>query len=159
MVVGTAEESESVGKDLERPFAEHQPVELDPLLQDPEDEVVLLGTGDVADLLLTGQFDQLLHRHLLQGCDVRVCFFQRLVAVGRFFPLELHLRGDLLGDRHRLVVEVVVGWMGGICGHGAPREGGNAAPWRRPVRPDGWSEEEGRIPDGRHVGRRDRSGR
>ena len=132
MVVGAAEEAEAVGEDFERPLAEHQAVELHPLFEDPEDEVVLLGPGDVADLFLARQFDQLLHRHLLQGGDVRVGFFQRLVAVSRILPLELDLCRDLLGDRHRLVVkvvaEVVVGREGGISGHGAPRDGCGPAP-------------------------------
>ena len=128
MVVGAAEEAEAVGEDFERPLTEHQAVELHPLFENPEDEVVLLGPGDVADLLLAGQFDELLHRHLLQGGDVGVGFFQRLVAVDRILTLEFHLRRDLLGDRHRRVVEVVVGREGGIGGHGAPRDGRWPAP-------------------------------
>ena len=46
VVVGTAEEAEAVGQDLQRPLAVHQPVELHPLLEDLEDQVVLLDAGD-----------------------------------------------------------------------------------------------------------------
>ena len=124
MVVRAAEESEAVGEDLERPLSEHQAIELHPFFQDPEHEVVLLDPRQVADLLLPRQVDQFLHRHLLQGGDVGVGLFQRLVPVGRIFPLEPDFLGDLLGDRHRLVV---VG--GGVRhGHGTPQGGPGAAP-------------------------------
>ena len=72
VVVGAAEEAEAVGQDLQRPLAVHQAVELDPLLEDFEDQVLLLDAGVVGDVLLAGLLDQLGHRHLLQLGDVRV---------------------------------------------------------------------------------------
>ena len=47
MVVGAAEEAEAVGQDFERPLAVHQAVELHPLLEDAEDQVLLLEAGDI----------------------------------------------------------------------------------------------------------------
>ena len=118
MVVGAAKKSKPVGKDLERPFPEHQPVELHPLLQDPEYDVMPLGAGDVADIFLAGPFDELRHRHLLQFGDVGITLLERLVMVGHIDSI-LDLGGDLLGQRHRLLFEFVGRWGVGR-GHGTP---------------------------------------
>ena len=42
VVIGAAQEAEAVGQDFQRPFAEHQAVELHPLLENFEDQVLLL---------------------------------------------------------------------------------------------------------------------
>ena len=70
MVVGAPQKPEPVGQNLERPFAEHQPVELRPLFQDPEDQVLLFQAGVVHQPLGPGRRQQLLHRHPLQFGDV-----------------------------------------------------------------------------------------
>ena len=106
MVVGAAEKPKPVGKDLERAFAKHQPVELHPLLENPKHQVMPLGAGDVANVFLPRPFDQLRHRHLLQLGDVGITLLERLVMVGHIDPI-LHLGGDLLGQRHRLLFEFV----------------------------------------------------
>ena len=72
VVVGAAEEAEAVGQDLQRPLAVHQPVELHPLLENPEDQVLLLDAGVVGEVFLAGLLDQLGHRHPLQLGDVGV---------------------------------------------------------------------------------------
>ena len=54
MVVGAAEEAEAVGQDFQRALAEHQAVELHPLLEDAEDQVLLLEAGDFGEVLLAG---------------------------------------------------------------------------------------------------------
>ena len=88
MVVGTAEEAEPVGQDLQRPLAVHQPVELHPLLQNPEDQVLLLDAGVVGEVFLAGLLDQFGHRHPLQLGDVGIArLLDLLVAVVDFVPL------------------------------------------------------------------------
>ena len=103
MVVGTAEKPEPVGQDFERPLAEHQPVELDPLLENAEHEVLLLGPLEVLDLLLPGEFDELLHREFLEARDRRVSLLERLVVARDVEPIP-DLLGDLLGDAQGLTV-------------------------------------------------------
>ena len=104
MVVGAAEEAEAVGQDLQRALAVHQPVELHPLLEDLEDQVLLLDAGVVGDVLLAGLLDQLGHRHPLQFGDVGVArLLDLLVAVvGSSSTPAIGLVGQLLGQRERL---------------------------------------------------------
>ena len=106
VVVGAAEEAEAVGQDLQRPLAVHQPVELHPLLEDPEDQVLLLDAGVVGEVFLAGLLDQFGHRHPLQLGDVGVArLLDLLVAV-----VESSLRrravlgGDFLGQREGLLL-------------------------------------------------------
>ena len=88
MIVGAAQESESVGQDFERALAEHQAVHLRPLFEDAEDEVLLLEPGVFADLLLAGEIDEFLHRHPLEFGDVDVAPFDLFVpCVGRIDDL------------------------------------------------------------------------
>ena len=54
MVVGAAEETEAVGQHLQGPLAVHQPVELDPLLENPEDQVLLLDAGVLGEVFPPG---------------------------------------------------------------------------------------------------------
>jgi hypothetical protein len=42
VVIGTAQKAEAVGQDLQRSFAVHQSVQLDPLFEDLEDQILLL---------------------------------------------------------------------------------------------------------------------
>ena len=72
MIVGAAEEAEAVGQDLQRAFAVHQAVELHPLLENLEDQVLLLDAGDIGEVVLAGLLDQFGHRHPLQLGDVGV---------------------------------------------------------------------------------------
>ena len=105
MGVGTSQEAEAVRQDLERALAEHQAVELDPLLEDPEHEILLLLPRHVAQILLAGKFDEFLHRKLLQPSDGRIALFERLV-MARHVEAVLDLGGDFLGDRQRFAVGV-----------------------------------------------------
>ena len=110
VVVGAAEEAEAVGQDFQRPLAVHQAVELDPLLEDPEDQVLLLDAGVVGEVFLAGLLDQLGHRHLLQLGDVRVAgLLDLLVAVVDVVGQTLGAGGDLFGQRERFFIVVVVG--------------------------------------------------
>jgi len=119
--VGAAEEAESIGQNLERALTEHQPVELDPFFQDPEHEVLLLGPRHVAELLLAGQIDELLHRHLLERRDVGVALLEGLVVARHVEPVP-DLLGDLLGEAHRLAFGVGIdgGLLGGGIAHDIP---------------------------------------
>ena len=95
VVVGAAEEAEAVGQDFQRPLAVHQPVELHPLLEDLEDQVLLLDAGVVGEVFLAGLLDQLGHRHPLQLGDVGVAgLLDLLVAV-------VDVVGQALGARRR----------------------------------------------------------
>ena len=57
VVVGAAEKAEAIGKDLQRAFAKHQPVELDPFFQNPKHQLVLLDASDVATAFLASELD------------------------------------------------------------------------------------------------------
>ena len=81
VVVGAPQEAEAVGQDLERPFAVHQAVLLDPLFQDLEDQVLLLQPHVVDDALGLGRADELGHRHLLKLGEMDLAALDVLVAV------------------------------------------------------------------------------
>ncbi len=105
MVVGAAEEAETVGQDLQRPLAEQQAVRLHPLLEDFEDQILLFRPGVVGEVVAAGLLDQFGHRHPLQFGDVGVAglldlfvVFIGVLAVAAFFD------GDLLGQRKRLLL-------------------------------------------------------
>ena len=99
VVVGAAEEAEPVGQDLQRPLAVHQPVELHPLLENPEDQVLLLDAGVIGEVFLAGLLDQLGHRHPLQFGDVGVArLLDLLVAVVDFVAARPAFGGDFLGQ-------------------------------------------------------------
>ena len=102
VVVGAAEEAETVGQDLQRPLAVHQPLELHPLLEDAEDQLLLLEAADVGDLFHLGGGDQLGHRHPLQLGDVDVAI-DRIVAGDRSPDAADALGGfvELFGERQR----------------------------------------------------------
>ena len=111
MVIGTAEEAETVGQNLQRPFAVHQSVEFHPLLENPEDQILLLDAGVFGEVFPAGFLDQLGHRHPLQFDDVRIARLLDLLVLGvDVFLVGIHLGGDFLGQRKRivLVVEMIV---------------------------------------------------
>ncbi len=92
VVIGAPQEAEAVGKDLERPFAVHQAVLLDPFFEDLEDQVLLLEAHVVDDPLGLRRANQLGHRHFLElgemnltALDVFVTVVQRGVAEDVFF--------------------------------------------------------------------------
>ena len=96
MIVGTAQEAEAVGKNLQRSFTEHQTVHLRPLLEDLEDEVLLLQPGVLGDVLLFGENDQFFHRQPLEFSDVDVA----LATFDLLVPLVI--------DEVRFVVVIIV---------------------------------------------------
>ena len=105
MIVGAAEEAEAVGQDLQGPLAEHQPVELHPLLENPEDQVLLLDAGVLGEVFLAGLLDQFGHRHPLQFGDVGVARLLDLARSGRGSRRSRRpavLGGDFLGQREGL---------------------------------------------------------
>ena len=81
VIVGTAQEAETIGQDFQRPFAEHQAVHLGPLFQDLEDQVLLLQTGVIGQLLDTSLSEQLRHRHALQFGDVNFALLDFFIAL------------------------------------------------------------------------------
>ena len=108
VVVGAAEEAEAVGQDFQRAFAEHQAVELHPLFEDPEDQILLLDAGDLRTVLLAGLLDELRHAHPLQLGDVDVALLDLLVAIVGFVVaadrsiVAIRLFRQLFGQRKRL---------------------------------------------------------
>ena len=118
MVVGAAEEAESVGQDFQRAFAIHQAVQLHAFLEDLEDQILLLQAGDFRDVLLARFFEQLRHAHFLQFGDMDFALLDAFVPLMRILDIAFGrrglrsglFRGDLLGQRHflRLAVAVLV---------------------------------------------------
>ena len=100
MIIGTAKEAEAVGQDLKCPLAEHQAVELYPLLENPEDQVLLLDAGVLGEVLFAGFLDQFGHRHPLQFGDVGVArLFDFLIGVAFFAAaVSAVFGGDFLGQ-------------------------------------------------------------
>ncbi len=99
MIVGAAQKAEAVRQHLQRPLSIHQSVELDPLLQDAEDQVLPLDAGVIAQVFLAGLLDQLGHRHPLQFGDMGVArLLDLLVAVVDFVAAGLAFGGDFLGQ-------------------------------------------------------------
>ena len=102
MVVGAAEEAEAVGQDFERPLAEHHALELHPLLEDAEDQLLLLEAGDFGELLQLGGGDQLGHRHPLQLGDVDVAVLGIVAGDGGADAADAFGRFvELFGQRER----------------------------------------------------------
>ena len=102
MIVGAAEKPESVGQDLQRSFAEHQPIELHPFLEDFEDQVLLLDARQLGEVFTARLLDQLRHGHALQFGDVDIAVLDLLVAVVRIVAAQGHLFGDFFGQREGL---------------------------------------------------------
>ena len=104
MIVGAAQEAETVGQDLQRALAEHQAVELHPLLEDLEDQVLLLDARDFGQVFLAGLFDQLRHGHPLQFGDMDVALLDLFVAVVRLVAELGGFVGQLFGQAQWLAV-------------------------------------------------------
>ena len=108
MIVGTAQEAETVGQDFQRSLAEHQPVQLHPLFQDLENQILLLDAGDVGQVFLAGLLDQLRHAHPLQFGDVDVALLDLLVpivGVVGFLDAACRLFGQLFGQAQRFAID------------------------------------------------------
>ncbi len=110
VVIGASQEAEPVGKDFEGALAVHQPVLLDPLFQDLEDQVLLFQPHVVDDALGLGRANQLGHRHLLKlgemdlaALDVFVTVVERGIAEDVVFDVGKFARRC----RHRLAVRGV----------------------------------------------------
>ena len=109
--LGTAQETEPVGQDFERAFAEHQAVLLDAFLQDLEDQVLLLEAAVIDQLLRLGDVEELRNRHLLQFGDVRGAAFDLLVAAIGFrieADMFLFAVGRVIGVGRRFVIENIL---------------------------------------------------
>ena len=122
VVIGTAEESEAVGQNFERPFAEHQPVELGPLLEDLEDQVLLLQPGVFGQPFFLGQPQQLLDRHSLQVGNVDVALLDFLITliggklVSVLFRVEIAFHeANLVGESFRLSLRFSHDGLGTFC--------------------------------------------
>ena len=112
MVVGAAEEAEAVGQDFERALAEHQAVELHPLLEDLEDQVLL------GDLMKSSR------PSLRRPCAARRC---PSAAAAQMLIVSL-ARGDAGGDPSefgRFAFEFL------IAGQGLVVMVVDGLPWRR----------------------------
>ena len=70
MIVGAAEEPETIGQDLQRAFPVHQAVSFEPLFEDPHDQVFALHFRLEFDLFLFGHIAQLFDAHLLQFIEM-----------------------------------------------------------------------------------------
>ena len=116
MIVGAAEKAEAIGQNFKGSLAEHQPVKLDPLLEDLEDKVLLLHAGHITDLLRPGEFNQLTHRQFLELGDVRIALLlEQVIPLTNLEVFGIDLGGNLLGDRDRFSVKpAVVGWWVGF---------------------------------------------
>jgi hypothetical protein len=110
-VLGAAEKAEPVGQDCQRPLAHHQPLLAGPGLEDLENQL-LLGQGRVVlDLLLLGDFGQLLRLHPLERRQAQ------FVLLGQLIPALA-----LVLDRRRLGLELLVGGnLAGVQGDGHRR--------------------------------------
>ena len=76
MIVGAPQESEAVGENFQRAFAEHQPVHRGAFFEDLENQILLLQTIDLGKLLF-------LHRHPLEFRDVNITAFDLFVPLVR----------------------------------------------------------------------------
>lgn len=66
VVVGAAEEAESIGENFECAFSEHESIEAGAFLEDSEDEVLFFEPVNFGELILFGDGDQVFHGHALE---------------------------------------------------------------------------------------------
>ena len=94
-VVGAAEESVAIGRDLERTLSDHQPLLLGARLEDFKDES-LARLIDILDARLLGQLVHLVDGHLLQLGEIEIVLLGDVVLALELLLDFSELRGELL---------------------------------------------------------------
>ena len=132
VVLGGAQEAETVGQAFEDAFREDQPRLFGLRLEDREDQVLLAHPGGVLDAVLLGNLRQFGELHLLEDADV-----ERLGGLGLFATLVLQRTGNTIILGRRLGDGVVVTFFGNLGDHLAGHHDFNRRRWLDLVGNDG----------------------